>query len=178
MVFEDCANIFKNSVVKQPYRLFKDSQGFLFDTKLCFAIMLIHERHKTRATVSYSSRVFHYLSTCAVVVLQQPWQRPEPISPPLLWMSSPPSLRSWHRSLWWRRSNQHWGMLSRWVLPSELKCLFKEKNTVEPVGVSFCIAFPLCKASNRVGSNWLVGLELIYGFASPVQLCDLTEPLR
>lgn len=52
---------------------------------------------------------------CQMLIVGQPWRRPELILPPPLPTSSRPFLRSWLRSLWWRRSNRHWGTLSKWV---------------------------------------------------------------
>lgn len=46
-----------------------------------------------------------------------------------------------------------------------LKRLSKEKSTVEPVGVSVCIVFLMCKAMNRVG--W-VGIRFWFCRSSPV----------
>lgn len=52
---------------------------------------------------------------CQMPMVGQPWRRPELTLPPPLPTSSRPFLRSWLRSLWWRRSNRHWGTLSKWV---------------------------------------------------------------
>ena len=81
-------------------------------------------------------------SLCVVCIVRQPWLRPEPTWPPPLWTSSRPSLRWWHRSHWWRQSDQRWDTLSRWgylFLKS-----YEHDNSIVIVVVVVVVVFLLC----------------------------------
>lgn len=106
----------------------------------------------------HSSGIFHRFSLLCcklkkslrvVCVVRQPWLRPEPTWPPPLWTSSHLSLRWWHRSHWWRQSDQRWDTLSRWGY-----LLKKTQNNLNLVSVITDNYLPLMADKDKITNSF------------------------